>query len=41
MANDYKSPWVKDAEEKNDLPEGIRRPADYVEPKKETPKRDL
>ena len=41
MANDYKSPWLKDAEEKNDLPDGIRRPADYVEPKKTAPKRDL
>lgn len=40
MANDYKSPWVKDSEEKNDLPEGIRRPADYVEPKKAAPKRN-
>lgn len=40
MANEYKSPWAQKPDKNEETPEYLRRPADYVEPKKATPKRD-
>lgn len=40
MASEYKSPWEKKNKENEEIPESIRRPEGYVDPKKEAPKRD-
>ena len=42
MASDYlhNSPWKKKSNEDENIPESIRRPEGYVEPKKEESKRD-
>lgn len=42
MASDYlhNSPWKKKSNEDEEIPESIRRPEGYVDPKKEAPKRD-
>ena len=40
MANEYKSPWAQKPDKGEETPEYLRRPADYVEPKKPEPKRD-
>lgn len=40
MANEYKSPWAQKPDKSDETPEYLRRPADYVEPKKTEPKRD-
>lgn len=40
MDKGFKAPWEQKNKENDNIPESIRRPEGYVEPKKEAPKRD-